>query len=75
MSRETGDRDYRPKRKMVQQRRTPGRSRPQVDLINYTDCESETESSAVLSDAEHTVVDFPTDTTDYTLETLWTPGI
>ena len=55
----------------MQQRRTPGRSRPQVDSINYTDCESETESSAVLSDGE---IDFSTDTTDYTLETLWTPG-
>ena len=69
MSRETGDRDYRPKQKVVQQRRTPGRSRPQVDSINYTDCESETESSAVLSDGE---VDFSTDTTDYTRETLGT---
>ena len=57
MSRETRDSDYRPKRKILL-KRTPRRSR-QVDSVNYSEyeTESDTGSSAIISEGEYTLVE------------------
>ena len=74
MSKETRDSDYRPKRKTLQ-KRTPRTSR-QVDSINYTEyeTESDTGSSAIISEGENTVIEYQSDSNSEVLESLWTLG-
>ena len=75
MSRETGDRDYRPKRRIVAKRRTPGRSRLQVESSKYLECDSEGLSTVVEGDSQETdrVLDYHSDDTDKKPVDIWTP--
>jgi len=66
MSRETRDREYKPKRKIVQQRRTPGRSRQQVQSIKYADSDSDSEATSAVG--------YHSDITDDKPVHTWTPG-
>ena len=82
MSRESKDRDYKPKRKVVAKRRTPGRSRPQAESIRYRDYESEgssvvgvTHRQEVDSDIDHfsDSVDHFSDSADPTQVNTYNP--
>ena len=70
MSRETRDSDYRPKRKILQKRRTPRRSR-QLDSVKYSEYETEsnTGSSSIIS-GEHTLVEDQVDSNSWTPDTF-----
>ena len=75
MSRENKDRDYRPGQKILQERRTHRRSR-QVESVDYSECEleSDTEVVSIISEGNRTLVDVQLEVKSETLESAWTPG-
>jgi len=73
MSRDSKDRDYRPRQKILQERRTPRKSR-QVESVDYSEweLESDTDGESIIGEGNRTIVDAQLEVKS--LESAWTPG-